>query len=210
MRHTRRNSKGVSALPVLSACAGQTGFTLGQVAVEAKSKEITAIPQLSELLDLRQKIVTLDARGCQKEIARTIVAGEGDFIFSVKDNRPTLHHELQAAFTAAEKRPTARQYLYTTEDQVHGRHEYRIVQVLPAARYLSASHLAPWLGLLTLVMVVRVVTCQATGVMTTEVSYFIRRAAFFPRTHLPSSPRGRCVRGKKAAHTTGLSLTVGT
>jgi predicted transposase YbfD/YdcC len=173
MRHTRRHSKGLGALHVVSAWAGQTGLTLGQVAVEAKSNEITAIPQLLALLDLRQKIVTIDAMGCQKEIARAIVAGEGAFILSVKDNQPTLHQELQAAFVAAEQRPTARQSLDTTEDHAHGRHEYRIVQVLPAARYLSASQLRAWLGLLTLVMVVRVVTCQATGVMTSEVSYFI-------------------------------------
>jgi len=85
MRHTRRNSKGLGALHVVSAWAGQTGLTLGQVAVEAKSNEITAIPQLLALLDLRQKIVTLDAMGCQKEIARAIVAGEGDFISTVRD-----------------------------------------------------------------------------------------------------------------------------
>src|SRR3954454_14974401 len=96
MRQTRRNSTGLGALHVVSAWAGQTGLTLGQVAVEAKSNEITAMPQLLELLDLRDKIVTLDAMGCQKEIARTIVAGEGDFILSVKDNQPTLHQEMQA------------------------------------------------------------------------------------------------------------------
>jgi predicted transposase YbfD/YdcC len=173
MRHTRRTSKGLGALHVVSAWAGQTGLTLGQVAVEAKSNEITAIPQLLALLDLRQKIVTIDAMGCQKEIAKAIVTGEGDFLLSVKDNQPTLHQELQAAFVAAENRPTARQRIYTTEDHAHSRHEYRIVQVLPAARYLSVSQLTAWLGLLTLVMVTRVVTCQATGLTTTEVSYFI-------------------------------------
>jgi len=107
MRRTRRNSKGLGALHVVSAWAGQTGFTLGQVAVEAKSNEITAIPQLLELLDLRQKIVTIDAMGCQKEIARTIVEGGGDFILSTKDNQPTLHAEIQAAF-AAVKTPRPR------------------------------------------------------------------------------------------------------
>src|SRR5207302_1406031 len=101
MRHTRRNSTGLGALHVVSAWAGQTGLTLGQVAVEAKSNEITAMPQLLELLDLRRKVVTTDAMGCQKEIARTIVAGGGDFILSVKDNQPTLSAETQAAFAAA-------------------------------------------------------------------------------------------------------------
>jgi predicted transposase YbfD/YdcC len=173
MRHTRRNSTGLGALHVVSAWAGQTGLTLGQVAVDAKSNEITAMPQLLELLDLRQKIVTIDAMGCQKEIARTIVEGEGDFILSVKDNQPTLHAEIQAAFAAAASPPASSQRTYTTENSAHGRHERRTVQVLPAARYLSVSQVAAWLGLLTLVMVVRMVTCQATGVTTTEVSYFI-------------------------------------
>jgi predicted transposase YbfD/YdcC len=173
MRHTRRNSTGLGALHVVSAWAGQTGLTLGQVAVEAKSNEITAIPQLLELLDLRQKIVTIDAMGCQTEIAQTIVEGEGDYILPVKDNHPTFHTEIQAAFAAAETNPTTSHRRYTTEDKDHGRHERRTVQVLPAADYLPESRLDAWLGLLTLVMVIRVVTCQATGVVTTEVSYLI-------------------------------------
>src|SRR6266480_4411865 len=73
MRHTRRPSTGLGALHVVSAWAGQAGLTLGQVAVEAKSNEITAMPQLLQLLDLRQKVVTTDAMGCQKEVAKTIV-----------------------------------------------------------------------------------------------------------------------------------------
>jgi predicted transposase YbfD/YdcC len=173
MRRTRRNSKGLGALHVVSAWAGQTGLTLGQVAVDAKSNEITAMPQLLELLDLRQKIVTIDAMGCQKEIAKIVVEGRGDYIFSVKDNQPNMHADMQASFAAAEKCPTSSPRKYTTENSDHGRHERRTVQVLPAAAYLSASQLSAWLRLLTLVMVVRVVTCRATGVTSTEVSYFI-------------------------------------
>src|SRR3954462_173655 len=85
MRHTRRNSTGLGALHVVSAWAGQTGLTLGQVAVEAKSNEITAMPQLLELLDLRRKVVTADAMGCQKEIARAVLAGGGDYVLAAKD-----------------------------------------------------------------------------------------------------------------------------
>lgn len=172
MRHTRRNSKGLGALHVVSAWAGQTGLTLGQVAVAAKSNEITAMPQLLELLDLRQKVVTTDAMGCQKEIAQTVVDQGGDYILAAKDNQPTLHAELQAAFAAAPT-STSPYRTHTTEDNDHGRHERRTVRVLPAADWLSASLLAVWPALFTLVMVVRVVTCQATGVTTTEVSYFI-------------------------------------
>jgi predicted transposase YbfD/YdcC len=172
MRHTRRSSTGLGALHVVSAWAGQTGLTLGQVAVEAKSNEITAMPQLLELLDLRQKIVTIDAMGCQKEIAQIIVEQGGDYILPAKDNQPTLAAELQAAFAAAPT-STSPYRTCTTEDNDHGRHERRTVRVLPAADYLSASLLAVWPGLLTLVLVVRVVTCQTTGVTTPEASYFI-------------------------------------
>lgn len=173
MRHTRRHSKNLGALHVVSAWAGQTGLTLGQVAVDAKSNEITAMPQLLELLDLRRKIVTTDAMGCQKEIARTIVDHEGDYVLAVKDNQPTLHAEARAAFALEASKPTSGHRVYSTEDKGHGRHEYRTVRVLPAAGHLTTSLLEAWLGLLTLVMVVRVVTCQATGLVTTEVSYFI-------------------------------------
>jgi predicted transposase YbfD/YdcC len=189
LRHTRRKSTGLGALHVVSAWAGQAGLTLGQVAVDAKSNEITAMPQLLELLDLRDKIVTTDAMGCQKEVAQTVVEGEGDYILAVKDNQPTLHAEAQAAFAAAAGQPAPAHREYTTEETGHGRHERRTVRVLPAARHLSAAQREAWLGLLTLVMVVRVVTCQATGVVSTEVSYFISSLR-------PNARRiGRAIRG---------------
>ena len=90
------------------------------------------MPQLLELLDLHDKIVTTDAMGCQKDIAETIVAGGGDYILAVKDNQPTLHAEIQAAFATAATPPARSPRLYTTEDHGHGREEQRTVQVLPA------------------------------------------------------------------------------
>jgi hypothetical protein len=110
MRHTRHSRKGLAALHVVSAWAGQTGLTLGQVAVDAKSNEITAMPQLLQLLDLRQKIVTMDAMGCQKEIAKIVVEQKGDYVLAAKDNQPTLHAEIRAAFaTTAEPFPKHRE-----------------------------------------------------------------------------------------------------
>jgi predicted transposase YbfD/YdcC len=189
MRQTRRPTAQLKALHVVSAWAGQTGITLGQVAVDAKSNEITALPQLLELLDLRDKIVTTDAMGCQKAIAETIVAGGGDYILAVKDNQPTLHAEIQAAFAAAATPPARSPRLYTTEDQGHGREEQRTVQVLPARGQLSAAQCAVWLGVLTIVMVTRVVWCEATGVESLEVSYFL--------SSLPPNARrmGTAIRG---------------
>jgi predicted transposase YbfD/YdcC len=173
MRHTRRKSTGLGALHVVSAWAGQTGLTLGQMAVDAKSNEITALPQLLELLDLKDKIVTIDAMGCQKEIAKTIIDGQGDYVLSAKDNQPTLAAEIADSFAKAASKPFPARREYTTVDSGHGREERRTVRVLPAAANLSPNTLGAWLGLLTLVMVVREVTCKATDAVSREVSYFI-------------------------------------
>src|SRR5215475_12249875 len=173
LRHTGRTSPKLKALHVVSAWAGQTGITLGQVAVDAKSNEITAMPQLLELLELHGKIVTLDARGCQKDIAETIVAGGGDYLLAVKDKQPTLPAEIQAAFATTAPPPARSSRRYTTDEHGHGREEQRTVQVLPGRGALSAAQLALWLGVLSIVMVTRVVWCAATGQESLEVSYFL-------------------------------------
>ena len=119
---------------LVSAWAGQQGLTLGQVAVEAKSNEITAMPQLLELLDLRQKIVATDAMGCQKEVATTVVEGGGDYVLAVKDNQPTLHAEIQQAFATALDNDSSSLRQHRSEEVRHGRHERRVVYVLSAAK----------------------------------------------------------------------------
>ena len=78
------------------------------MAVDAKSNEITAIPRLLELLDLRDKVVTIDAAGCQKDIAAQIVAAGGDYVSAVKDNQPTRHAEVGEAFLSALDNEVAR------------------------------------------------------------------------------------------------------
>jgi predicted transposase YbfD/YdcC len=171
LRHTRRGSHHLGALHVVSAWASEAGLTLGQVAVDAKSNEITAIPQLLELLDLQDKIVTIDAAGCQKDIAAAIVGQGGDYVLAVKENQPTLYAEIQAAFTTALDTDSRRYRPCTSATTGHGRVEERTVWVLPAKGWLS--QLGAWAGLLTLVLVLWVVTCPVTGVETSEVRYFI-------------------------------------
>jgi predicted transposase YbfD/YdcC len=173
LRHTGRTTPQLKALPVVSAWAGQTGITLGQVAVDATANEITAMPQVLAVLDLHAKIVTTDAMGCQKAIAEAIIKGGGDYILAVKGNQPTLHAEIQAAFATAAIPPARSPRLYTTEDQGHGREEERTVQVLPAPGSLSAAQCAAWLGVFTIIMVTRVVWCEATSVESMEVRYFL-------------------------------------
>ena len=85
-------------LHVVQAWATENQLMLGQVAVDDKSNEITAIPRLLKLLELKGAVVTIDAMGCQKEIAADIRAQEADYVLAVKDNQPTLREEVRAAF----------------------------------------------------------------------------------------------------------------
>jgi predicted transposase YbfD/YdcC len=171
LRGTSSAAQGLGALHLVSAWAGQHGLTLGQVAVDAQSNEIAAIPLLVELLDLRDKVVTIDAAGCQKAIAAQIVAGGGDYVLAVKDNQPTLHAEVRQAFETAVAMESPCLRCYTREETGHGRHERRVVWVLPAAGHVPCR--AAWVGLCTLVMVLRVVTCPRSGAETVEVRHFI-------------------------------------
>src|SRR6266436_2711244 len=88
-------------LHVVSAWATQAKLSLGQVAVDKKSNEITAIPQLLELLDLHGALVTIDAMGCQKDIAKKIVAGGGDYVLVVKGNQERLMADIQQTVAQA-------------------------------------------------------------------------------------------------------------
>jgi hypothetical protein len=91
-------AKGLGNLHIVSAWASEQGIALGQVATEAKSNEITAIPQLLEQIDLAGTLITIDAMGCQKDIVEQIVDGGGDCVIAVKDNQPKLAAAIQAFF----------------------------------------------------------------------------------------------------------------
>jgi predicted transposase YbfD/YdcC len=100
-RRSGRRGAGLAPLHLVSAWAGANHVTLGQVAVDAKSNEITAIPKLLEVLDLKGALVTIDAMGCQKEIAAKIVDGRGDYLLAVKENHPHLYEDIDTCFTEA-------------------------------------------------------------------------------------------------------------
>jgi predicted transposase YbfD/YdcC len=98
MRRSFDRASGKAALHLVSAWATEQHLVLGQVAVDSKSNEITAIPKLLELLDVSGAMVSIDALGCQKEIAAKIRAGGGDYVLSVKDNQPHLLEDIQGCF----------------------------------------------------------------------------------------------------------------
>jgi predicted transposase YbfD/YdcC len=123
----RANAK--SPLHLVSAWVRDNQLTLGQVATEEKSNEITAIPVLLGMLELRGAIVTIDAMGAQKEIARAIVAKEADYLLALKGNQGNLHAQVAEFFreAGAESFDAVRHTFHETHDEAHGRREVRRV-----------------------------------------------------------------------------------
>ena len=99
--HDRTRSK--AAIHMVNVWASSNGLALGQAKVEEKSNEITAIPKLLQLLELSGCIVTIDAMGCQKEIAREIVKAQADYLLAVKENQGQLHEDVRDLFQGAEE-----------------------------------------------------------------------------------------------------------
>jgi predicted transposase YbfD/YdcC len=123
---------GKSAIHMVSAWASENKLSLGQVVVDEKSNEITAIPELLRLLDVSGALVTIDAMGCQKEIAELIREGEGDYALAVKRNQPTLYEQVEEAIGAGLEQDASDLDEHQTIEAGHGRQETRTYVVLPA------------------------------------------------------------------------------
>jgi predicted transposase YbfD/YdcC len=123
--YDRRSAKG--AIHMVSAWATHNRVVLGQLKTEEKSNEITAIPELLNVLDVSGCIVTIDAMGCQKAIAAQIVEQEADYVLALKANHETLYAAVVEQFEAARHTPSEASTLqpYETEEQRHGRGEIR-------------------------------------------------------------------------------------
>lgn len=132
LRHSGGGSSSLRCLHLVSAWATDANLTLGQVATEEKSNEITAIPRLLALLDLHGALVTIDAMGCQKDIAQQIVDGGGDYALTVKGNQEHLQEDILACFIHAyDNDLQGIQYdKYEAEENGHGRHEKRVCEVI--------------------------------------------------------------------------------
>src|SRR3954468_24042567 len=122
-RRTFATRSGLRAWHLVTAWASENGLTLAQVACEEKSDEITAIPELLTLLDLKGCTVTIDAMGCQTEIVEAIRDREGHYLLAVKDNQPTLSADLQQVFEAGLNTDfvDVKQGTHTTVETTHGR-----------------------------------------------------------------------------------------
>jgi predicted transposase YbfD/YdcC len=171
LRRSFDTAAGRNPLHLVSAWACETRLVLGQVAVEAKSNEITAIPLLLELLDLEGCVVTIDAMGCQKDIAAAIRGRAADYVLAAKDNQPALHRAVHEAFLAHAEAgftdPALRRM--KTVGRGHGRHETREYFIAAAPPALARG--GDWKDLQSIGLVVR--TRVAGDRVSEEVVYYI-------------------------------------
>lgn len=167
-----RTADGKEGLRMVSAWASEQRLVLGQLKTAEKSNEITAIPLLLELLELKGCIVTIDAMGCQREIAAQIIKQEADYVLSLKGNQCTLHEEVTEYFAwAAETDFKESEYDYcATLEKDHGRIERRRCWITEDTGWFTEK--AEWAGLRSFIMVEakREVLGQAA---TRERRYFI-------------------------------------
>jgi predicted transposase YbfD/YdcC len=166
-------------LHLVSAWATEANLSLGEVAVEGKSNEIKAIPELLKLLDLKGALVTIDAIGCQKAIAQQIVAKGGDYLLAVKANQEHLLDDIQTTVTKALDGDLAKQQVatVTTTSEGHGRKEQRTCIVITNLADIRDRNL--WAGLTTVGMCLRERTIN--GKTTEETHYFIGSGRLGPR-----------------------------
>jgi len=178
LRRSHDRATGQAALHLVSAWASANRLVVGQVAVDTKSNEITALPVLIKLLDLRGCTVTIDAMGCQTASAAAIVEQGGDYVLALKANQGTLHQETADLFAHAQ----ATQFdglahtTYRTVEKGHGRIEERAWWVIDDPAVLSSLNAdGAWPGLASVAMVERERRLGET--VQRETHYFIASVA---------------------------------
>jgi predicted transposase YbfD/YdcC len=154
LRHSFDTKRGKSALHLISAWATENHLMLGQKAVDCKSNEITAIPELLRILDLTGAIVTIDAMGCQKEIAADIQEAGAHYVLALKENHETLYKDVCQLFIDGLENDFAdiEHHSCQTIEKGHGRKETRHYHIVPVPEELTERH-PQWQGLRTLGMV---------------------------------------------------------
>jgi len=157
---------------IISAWVTDNHVVFGQVATDAKSNEITAIPKLLKMLDLKDATVSIDAMGCQKKIVEEILKGKGHYVLAVKDNQPSLAREVQDAFATAQiaQEELPAQWCFETSEKGHGRKELRRTTVLDVKGRLSDKQ-QDWTGLRSIISIES--ERSVRGKTSTETRYYI-------------------------------------
>jgi predicted transposase YbfD/YdcC len=171
LRRSHDRRKGLGALHCVTVWASEFGLSLGQVACEEKSNEITAIPELLRLVDIKGAIITIDAMGTQKAIAEQIIDGKADYVLALKGNQGTLHDAVIAYIDKQSQddfaKAKARRHI--TQETGHGREETRSYIQMPVPETLRG--LASWKGLRSIGVVTAV--CIRDGKEAVETRYYI-------------------------------------
>lgn len=175
LRRSFDRASGKTAIHMVSAWSGMNNLVLGQVKTEEKSNEITAIPKLLQILDLHGCIVTIDAMGCQKEIAGTIINKGADYVLGLKGNHEKLFHNVEAYFHEAVQRQFSdvTHDTYQESDKAHGREEVREFWCTSDLDWFDGS--SEWPGLRSIAMVESKRTIQ--NKTSIERRYFISSLA---------------------------------
>ena len=177
LRRSWKHAWSQTPVHMVSAFASQNQLVLGQVATDIKSNEITAIPQLLAMLNLAGATITIDAMGCQRQIAQQIINQKAHYVLAVKDNQPTLHQKVKMLLDEALLSNFANMShdYYEEIDSGHGRIEKRRVWVTDEVKWLGAELLWAWTGLSAVVLVesTRQDLGDLSGKISTERRYFI-------------------------------------
>ena len=175
LRRSHNRSKGLGPLWLVSAWAVDRSISLGQLATDEKSNEITAIPELLDNIEIKGAVVTIDAAGCQREIAKKIIDGEGDFVFSLKGNQGKLYDGVTNYITEHMENDfadiPARRYVETLKG--HGRVDEITYYQMPVPKDLV--NLEKWSGLRTIGVAIR--QSKSGSKSSTEVRFFIASIA---------------------------------
>jgi predicted transposase YbfD/YdcC len=172
LRHSFDRKRGHSPLHVVSAWACEHRLVLGQVAVDSKSNEITAIPDLLAGLTLSGSLVTIDAAGCQKGIAQAIVEQHADYVLALKGNQQRSFQAVEMWFDEqAFSVPALLEPVFDAFDESHGRLTRRRVFVGAAPTELHV--LGAWPGLQSIIAVESIRQVKADGAISTAKRYFI-------------------------------------
>jgi predicted transposase YbfD/YdcC len=171
-RRSHDAAHGLGPLHIVSAWASEEGIALGQVATDQKSNEITAIPLLLKQIELKGALVTIDAMGCQKEIARQVVEGGGDFVIALKDNQPKLREAVEAYFHAhlGQDFEDLRYRHHETSEEGHGRSDERAYYLTKVPPGFAVKKEWPWVKAIGYAARVSV---DGSGRETSEIRYFI-------------------------------------
>lgn len=162
--HDYRESK--AAIYMVSAWASNNEVVLAQRKVDEKSNEITAIPKLLEVLEIKGAVVSIDAMGCQKKIAKKIVAANADYILALKGNQSTLHEEVVSRFNA-----TKPALVDVSVEKDHGRIEQRKCEVIDMLEFIDeAKH---WKKLKSVIKITSTRQQMSTAKQTTEQRFYI-------------------------------------